>query len=598
MNQTTERLLCAAVVNRRATRRRLSSARPHTSSNVVLSVLLHVIMLGGLVHLANLPPSQASFDVFAADPLDPASEPAGAPSPRAPSASKPATASARRRPAPTVSSRASSATVPEAGKPTPAPGAIASHAHVDEAPAFAGTPAAVTVRAHPPTGAPASTDPVPAPPSPDPVTSADGGSGAPLETLPAVAPLAPGVPAAEPPPPSRVSILTPEPVLLDTVDGPDGAVPPRSAPARESVPSPSPSAPVSTPARRPAPPTASRSSSPLGLALDHLRIRLDGAPIRTTDRDTDVVSGTLVGGQPERLVVQVGERMSVPTLTGRTFATTVTLSPGINRVRVLATDAQGAEVEQIVTVEYRPPAAPDLAITSPRDGHTLAPGDVPLLVVEGEATDPTLTTVWIVANDRRMMTAVTAGRFRYHVPIVEPIVHVRAETGSDDRRSQTVTVHAAAATPAIGLFLGDWPRQMVGPAQMTVTWRANPAMLDTRAQPLALPELTAELAEAGTDVFYLRHARPGVYTFLLTYRAGSTPTARPVLYVNGTARPLASRAFDGSGRAVVARLLLPHGVLWEDDDWFTGRSASGDTVTKFRFPDGVSWTERRGDLGR
>jgi hypothetical protein len=47
---------------------------------------------------------------------------------------------------------------------------------------------------------------------------------------------------------------------------------------------------------------------------------------------------------------------------------------------------------------------------------------------------------------------------------------------------------------------------------------------------------------------------------------------------------------------VIARLLLPQGVLWEQEDWFTGRSASGDTVTKFRFPDGVSWTERLGDV--
>jgi hypothetical protein len=55
---------------------------------------------------------------------------------------------------------------------------------------------------------------------------------------------------------------------------------------------------------------------------------------------------------------------------------------------------------------------------------------------------------------------------------------------------------------------------------------------------------------------------------------------------------------DASGRAVIARLLLPQGVLWEQDDWFTGRSANGDAVTKFRFPDGVSWTERIGDLAR
>jgi len=130
-----------------------------------------------------------------------------------------------------------------------------------------------------------------------------------------------------------------------------------------------------------------------------------------------------------------------------------------------------------------------------------------------------------------------------------------------------------------------------------VTWRPNPARLDGGAPPLPLRGLAAE-AGAAAEFFYLRNARPGVYTFWMTYRAGATPVVRPVLSVAGAPRSLRPLSLDGSGRAVVARLLLPQGVLWEEDDWFTGRSASGDTVTKFRFPEGVSWIERRGSPGR
>jgi hypothetical protein len=206
--------------------------------------------------------------------------------------------------------------------------------------------------------------------------------------------------------------------------------------------------------------------------------------------------------------------------------------------------------------------------------------------------------VWIVANDRRVMVPVTAGRFRHVVPVLEPTVRVRAETGSEGRGSSTVTVNAGAALPSIGLLLVDWPRHTAGPAQMTVTWRPNPARLDGGAPPMPLRGSTAGPGEAGADFFYLRNARPGVYTFVMTYRAGAGPTLRPVVSVAGAARSLQPVTLNGSGRAVVARLLLPQGVLWEQDDWFTGRSASGDTVTKFRFPEGVSWIERLGDLGR
>jgi hypothetical protein len=354
--------------------------------------------------------------------------------------------------------------------------------------------------------------------------------------------------------------------------------------------------PAPTASRRVDAPAASQGSSPVGLGLGRLRIRLDGASLRTTDRETDVISGTLVGGQPERVVVQLDEQTTVPALAGRAFATAVRLSPGINRVRVLATDAQGGQVEEVVTVQYVPPVTPAVAITSPPDGHTLAADDPPLVTVQGEVTDPAVSTVWIVANDRRVMVPVTAGRFRHVLPVLEATVRVRAETGSEGRPSATVTVDATAALPAIGLYLGDWPRH-AGPAQMSVTWRPNPARLDGGAPPLPLRGLAAE-AGAAAEFFYLRNARPGVYTFWMTYRAGATPVVRPVLSVAGAPRSLRPLSLDGSGRAVVARLLLPQGVLWEEDDWFTGRSASGDTVTKFRFPEGVSWIERRGSPGR
>ena len=414
-------------------------------------------------------------------------------------------------------------------------------------------------------------------------------------------------------PTSAPATTTGAPALVPAPQSPSAPVAmPKPTPPLAQSPDPAPAAPAGvepsrppaiasaapTPPARSDPPAAAHVSSPLGLGLGRLRIRLDGDSMRTTDRETDVISGTLVGGQPERVVVQVGERTSVPTLAGRAFATAVKLSPGVNRVRVLATDAQGVEVEEVVTVQYKPPVGPDVAITSPRDGHTLAPDDPPLVAVEGQVSDPGQSTVWIVANDRRVMVPVTAGRFRHVLPVLEPMVRVRAETGSEGRGSATVTVHAGAAMPAIGLSLVDWPRHTAGPAHMTVTWRPNPAKLDGGAPPLLLRGLAADTGDAGADVFYLRNARPGVYTFSMTYRAGATPAVRPVLYLAGAPRSLPPVTLDGSGRVVLARLLLPQGVLWEQEDWFTGRSASGDTVTKFRFPEGVSWTERLGDLGR
>jgi hypothetical protein len=62
------------------------------------------------------------------------------------------------------------------------------------------------------------------------------------------------------------------------------------------------------------------------------------------------------------------------------------------------------------------------------------------------------------------------------------------------------------------------------------------------------------------------------------------------------AREIRPVRLGSSGKAVLARVLFPQGVLWEQDGWFSGSSESVDTVTKFRFPDGINWVERKADL--
>ena len=134
-----------------------------------------------------------------------------------------------------------------------------------------------------------------------------------------------------------------------------------------------------------------------------------------------------------------------------------------------------------------------------------------------------------------------------------------------------------------------------GAARITVTWRPSPSRLDGDVQRVPLRTPGADTGESGPEFFYLRGAPAGVYTVTLNYERTTAAAIRPVLYVAGAGgvRSLPPVTLDGSGRAMIARLLLPHGVLWEQDDWFTGRSVTADTVTKFRLPEGVTWTERR-----
>lgn len=103
---------------------------------------------------------------------------------------------------------------------------------------------------------------------------------------------------------------------------------------------------------------------------------------------------------------------------------------------------------------------------------------------------------------------------------------------------------------------------------------------------------------AYSRVFFLQDMKAGVYAFSLGYRGSTTPISG-TLYLGGgdtrtTATPVRQVRSSGSGRAILARLFLPFGVFWDDDQWFTGKSESVDTITKFRLPEGVSWVERKG----
>ncbi len=379
---------------------------------------------------------------------------------------------------------------------------------------------------------------------------------------------------------------------------PVGAVPAASDPVRtpETKPADAP-----TVAQNPTPP----AGSPLGLGLGRLQIRLDGPRERVTDRQMLALAGKVTGGTPAKVLLYLNGTSRELSSSGSSFDVEVSLLPGLNRLRVVAQDWRGVEAEDSTTVVYTPPpATAKITIRTPVDGHSLSPEDPPFVLVEGKVDDPGMSVVWIVANEIRIPARVRQGHFRHAVPITAPTVRLWAEAASGaaaSERSDAITVRAGAPGPAIGAIVFDWPPGAEGmQVEVRAGWRPNPARLDA--------PVTTTLTAFGTaadgappGVFYLRNLKGGVYTFWLHYRApaGAMDVA-PILIMSGSGasstRKLRPIAVNGAGRAAFARILLPQGILWEQDDWFTGQSQSADTVTKFRLPEGVAWTERKADL--
>jgi len=328
--------------------------------------------------------------------------------------------------------------------------------------------------------------------------------------------------------------------------------------------------------------------------------------VRVTQKDVETVTGKIAGGPTDRLLVYVNEVPTELAIGVGAFQTSVPLKPGLNQLRAVATGPEGIETEDSIAIEYVPQAPSNgVALTTPTDGLIITPEDPPVVVVEGSVDDRSATTVWLVANDRRIAVRVSDGRFRTILPAVEPTLRVWAETsraGEPGSRSQIVTVHTTGPRKPSGVLVMEWPRGSQDlDVEVSALWRPHPDRLDEAAQPVRLAAVLKPSGTGPLDVFWLRNVRPGVYTMILRYR-GLPPNGEvhPTLYVPDR-DGLAARVFrpvrlDSAGKAILAKMLLPQGVLWEQDGWFSGSSESVDTVTKFRFPEGINWVERKADL--
>jgi hypothetical protein len=411
-------------------------------------------------------------------------------------------------------------------------------------------------------------------------------------------PLSPSAPAAEPPADDRPAVppstSTVEHARPDTRPSP----PPRpqagaravEGTPRRAVP------PVSAPASTDAKPIALRSSAGAG----GLSVRLDGPRFRVTDQPTAIVSGRIVSGAAPNVVLHVNDVTSGLTVEGRTFSSPVTLKPGVNVVRLTATDSDGRQSEDLVTIEYRPPPRNvTVVLTSPADGHTLTAADLPVVVMEGEVDDPRVTRVGLVANGNRLIVPVVERRFRQVVPVLEPVVRLHAEIvdGADGRGvSPTITVNGPGA-PSAGVLVINWTSMSAGPRPDVVAmFRARADRVDVSERLVTVEPLTSRPGSP-PDVFVIRKMQAGVYRFVMRYAGLSSASGVPVLYVGRAGTPaahlLAPLSLAGTGQAIVTRVLLPYAVTWEQDEWFTGKSESSDTITKFRIPEGVTWTEQK-----
>lgn len=90
----------------------------------------------------------------------------------------------------------------------------------------------------------------------------------------------------------------------------------------------------------------------------------------------------------------------------------------------------------------------------------------------------------------------------------------------------------------------------------------------------------------------IEHSKEGVYAFSAENKGGKPVAGKFSLKLfESKEKPLAT--VEISGQTEIARLLMPEGILWNDDTAFSGNIEDSESVTKFNSETGLVWKEYR-----
>ncbi len=340
--------------------------------------------------------------------------------------------------------------------------------------------------------------------------------------------------------------------------------------------------------------------------LPGVAIQIERPQPGTTHQGVQALVGRIVGGTTNEVVVHLNDSQQLLDVWGNTFEGEVNLRPGNNQLRVVAMGPRGPIAEKSIEIRYvPPPPAWGVRILRPANGTVLDSPGQDLIEVEGEVSEPGAEEARVTFNEFAIPVPVKDGRFSTIVPVLSPEVTIRAEVrgGSGTLSSDPIVIRRQPFKASKGylmLYLPTPTRKVE--TRMWLSHRPNPSDVNTpRKVTSHFPSEAPGIGQEST-IFAFPAVQEGVYTLATDYRVASGESVEKgwgLVFVPGPSgyRSLRLGPFQltGKGRAILSKFILPYGVFWEEDFWFSGTAEGSDTLTKFRHPDGVSWTEKKGD---
>jgi Glucodextranase, domain B len=246
-------------------------------------------------------------------------------------------------------------------------------------------------------------------------------------------------------------------------------------------------------------------------------------------------------------------------------------------------------IELPVTLPMKSPMPPNvepgIKIVRPSGAFT----DESTLEVTGIVSGEGINSVDLLVNDMLWETPVQDGIFKERVLLKEGENDIKAvvSDASGRKAEDSITV-TYRPTDIVVRF--TCPQD----CKLAYKWAPHPLGIGTGSPS---PDEINIKEDTGAAVFSVRHAVPGIYTVLLGNDASEAEEVsfEAVLYGYDTAKHKARSygplKIQAKGELAAVKVLMPEGIFWDEDSWFSGIIRDGSVTTKYKMPEGIVWKE-------
>ena len=339
-----------------------------------------------------------------------------------------------------------------------------------------------------------------------------------------------------------------------------------------------------------------------GTDIDPIRISIPvGRPmIKITTPATKKVSSKVqeIGGRVKgngitRVILSINDDSVTVPVENDKFHWEGAFIDGKNTISATAWDRNRYSATDQIIVEAMPARNGfALSLEEPGSGEVASP----VITVKGRVGDSTVDTVRLIVNREAVEAAVENGSFEKMVLFQEGENSLQAEAvnskGVSARSSVLKVMVTNRKAPDILVHLYWEDRDSELRAEVARKTRDS---LDDEQGAVSAVEVSALMsAHEGyrEKIFAIYEAKAGAYVLSVT-GGKRTKCILSVTLPSQRKTRLFGPVQIGEEGTFIGRLLMPEGIYWDEDEWFTGKIENGDSISKYKSPEGMTWKEMK-----